>query len=76
MFAVLKTTLSVNEFMILKQVEDVDENTQWGQDCPRACTCKNTAFTDLPIVKWMNNGINSEPEPQTFYTQNEVIIKL
>lgn len=57
----------------LNQVQSVEVNTQWGQDCPRACTCRNTDFTDLPIVKWMNNEIDSEIEQQTFNTQNEVI---
>lgn len=59
--------------MVLKQVQSIDINIQWGKDCPRVCTCKNTEFTDLPIVKWMYNGIKSELEPHILNKYNEVI---
>lgn len=49
-----------------------DVNVQWGKDCPRTCNCKNTDFIDLPIVKWMNNGIKPEQETHNSNIQNEV----
>jgi len=55
------------------QVQSADVNIQWGNNCPKTCSCKNTDFTDLPIVKWMYNEIKSEQEPHSFNTQNEVI---
>ncbi|XP_060859925.1 leucine-rich repeat-containing protein 15-like isoform X3 [Metopolophium dirhodum] len=58
--------------VFLKQVQSSDINLEWGKDCPRACNCKNTDFIDLPIVKWMYNGLQTELEPHTSNTQNEV----
>ncbi|KAF0758170.1 leucine-rich repeat-containing protein 70-like isoform X1 [Aphis craccivora] len=55
------------------QVKSSDINLEWGKDCPRACTCKNTKFIDLPIMKWMYNGQQTELEPHTSNTLNEVI---
>ncbi|KAE9528704.1 hypothetical protein AGLY_012279 [Aphis glycines] len=54
-------------------VQSSDINLEWGKDCPRACTCKKIDFIDLPIMKWMHNGQQTELEPYTSNTLNEVI---
>ncbi|XP_015365960.1 PREDICTED: toll-like receptor 7 isoform X2 [Diuraphis noxia] len=53
------------------KVKSSDINLEWAIDCPRACNCKNIDFIDLPIVKWMYSGLQTEPH--TSYTHNEVI---
>lgn len=39
------------------------------------CTCKNTDFADLPMVKWMNDGVQYKLETpiSNSNSQNEVI---
>lgn len=58
---------------VFLKVQSSDINLEWGKDCPRACNCKNTDFIDLPLVKWMYNGLQTELEPNTSNTQNEVV---
>uniref|UniRef100_A0A2H8TVE2 Insulin-like growth factor-binding protein complex acid labile subunit n=1 Tax=Melanaphis sacchari TaxID=742174 RepID=A0A2H8TVE2_9HEMI len=58
---------------VFVKVQSSDKNLEWGKECPRACTCKNTDFIDLPIMKWMYNGQQTELEPHTTNMQNEVI---
>lgn len=69
-------------FLSLKQVQCDDINRQWGNDCPKVCTCKNTSFIDLPMVKWMYNEIESHnsnaenmvPSKMQLYTKTKIII--
>lgn len=50
----------------------MDLNEEWSKNCPKACTCKDTAFRDLPISKWLSNNVQSKRQPHKYDAQNKV----
>ncbi|XP_050426118.1 slit homolog 1 protein-like [Adelges cooleyi] len=38
------------------------EDSDWGGNCPRACTCRYTPFAELAVSKWIRYGLRHEAQ--------------